>query len=57
MKLALLKGSDGHPLEGAFNSTVVDDVVPVDNDYDDGGDDGDYDDDDGGDIDEDEPSS
>ena len=53
MKLALLKGSDGHPLEGAFHSTVVDDVVPVDNDYDDGGDDGDYDDDDGGDIDED----
>ena len=48
MKLALLKGSDGHPLEGAFNSTVVDDVVPVDNDYDDDdGGDGCDDDDDG----------
>ena len=52
MKLALLKGSDGHPLEGAFNSTVVDDVVPVDNDYNDdyggdGCDDDDGDDDDG----------
>ena len=51
MKLALLKGSDGHPLEGAFNSTVVDDVVPVDNDYDDGHGDDDYADDDDGDDD------
>ena len=51
MKLALLKGSDGHPLEGAFNSTVVDDVVPVDNDYDDD-DGGDGCDDDDGDADD-----
>ena len=35
MKLALLKGSDGNPLEGACYSTIVDHVVPVHNDYDD----------------------
>ena len=36
-KLALLKGPDSHPLEGAIHSTVVDDVVPVNEDCGDNG--------------------
>ena len=40
----MFKGSDGHPLEEAVQTAVVDDVVPGDDD--DNGDDDDDDDDD-----------
>ena len=40
-ELVLFKGSDGHPLEEAVQTAVVDDVVPGDDDDDDDDDDND----------------
>ena len=44
-ELVLFKGSDGHPLEEAVQTAVVDDVVPGDDDDNDSDDDDDDDDD------------